>query len=168
MYTESRASATWRALACLRPCSLRGMATEDVLGGWREQYDRMRRTFHRFLDTYGPAVDAIGSRRGLGSVSRPELDMQDAFIHFVQDAWHLKDWLKNDPATSLSKTIEREIGEGGYLRMCQHLGRCHQASGCEGKRESERHRARPVPKVRVAGYIQGSGTRPSPVRQGRS
>ena len=98
------------------------MATKDVLGGWREQYDRMRRTYRRFLDTYTPAVDAIGSRRGLGSVSRPELEMQDAFIHFVQDAWHLKDWLKNDPVTSsLRETIEADIAQGGYLRMCQDL-----------------------------------------------
>ncbi len=33
-----------------------GMATKDVLGGWREQYDRMCRTFCRFLDTYGTAI----------------------------------------------------------------------------------------------------------------
>jgi hypothetical protein len=98
------------------------MTTKDVLGGWREQYDRMRRTHRRFLDTYSPAVDAIESRRGLGSISQPELDMQDAFIHFVQDAWHLKDWLRSDPATSsLAKTIEADIGQDAYLRMCQDL-----------------------------------------------
>ena len=119
-----RVAAGDRALALVADIGVtsEGMSTKDVLGGWREQYDRMRRTLHRFLDTYNPAVDAIERRRGLGSVSQAELEMQDAFIHFVQDAWHLKDWLKSDPATSsLREIVERDIPQGGYLRMCQDL-----------------------------------------------
>jgi len=55
--------------------------------GWREQYDRMLRS-HRRL------VDHADGRTGAGSD-----EVRDALFHFFQDAYHLKDWIKNDPGT---------------------------------------------------------------------
>jgi hypothetical protein len=49
--------------------------------GWRHQYERMLRSI----------VKIAGPFR-----SADEYD--DAFYHAAQDAWHLKDWIKNDNA----------------------------------------------------------------------
>jgi hypothetical protein len=52
-----------------------------LLEHWMDQYHRMQR-----------------SRDRLRNVSNVFPDYDDAFFHAVQDAWHLKDWIKNDQA----------------------------------------------------------------------
>ncbi len=52
--------------------------------GWPEQYERMLRS-HGRLTNYA---------RGNWAASSDEA--RDALIHFFQDAYHLKDWLRND------------------------------------------------------------------------
>jgi hypothetical protein len=54
-----------------------------VLQGWQEQYRRMIRSFRK-LD---------------GEYNNTEV-YDDDLYHFFEDVWHLKDWLKNDPAVS--------------------------------------------------------------------
>jgi hypothetical protein len=54
---------------------------------WRDQYDRMLRSSWRFSHGFPTTVD-----------------YDDAFYHFLQDAWHLKDWISNDP--SLDQTLK--------------------------------------------------------------
>ena len=56
-----------------------------ILAGWREQYERMQRSYARFCAT------------SAGATSAPSAAARDDLIHFLQDAYHLKDWLKQDP-----------------------------------------------------------------------
>jgi hypothetical protein len=108
------------------------MTTQDVLGGWREQFDRMWRSYYRFLNAYSPGVDSLDSRRGLGSPGPAELALYDS-IHFIQDAWHLKDWLKADPVTSsLGEAIEKYAHETGSLKICRAL--CNATKHLEERR----------------------------------
>jgi hypothetical protein len=57
-----------------------------IFTGWREQYERMQRTDARFCAT------------SAGATSVPSAEARDDLIHFFQDAYHLKDWLKQDHA----------------------------------------------------------------------
>lgn len=58
------------------------MAT--IFTGWPEQYQRMLRS-HARLTNYARGHEHVSSA-----------DARDALIHFFQDAFHLKDWLKGD------------------------------------------------------------------------
>jgi hypothetical protein len=55
-----------------------------ILSGWREQYHRMRRSLER-LTAYAEGRSFADSN-----------EARDALFHFFQDAYHLKDWIKND------------------------------------------------------------------------
>jgi hypothetical protein len=113
------------------------MTTQDVLGGWREQFDRIWRSYYQFSNAYNPGVDSLDSRRGLGSPGPAELAMQDSFIHFIQDAWHLKDWLKADRATrSLGKAVEEYADETDSLKICRDL--CNATKHLGPRRMGER------------------------------
>lgn len=60
--------------------------------GWRDQYERMLRSHKRLKEAAGPSN--IGSD-----------EARDALYRFFQDAYHLKDWIKQDPAlTSANKS----------------------------------------------------------------
>lgn len=66
-----------------------------ILTGWREQYERMHRSYARFCVT------------SAGATSVPSAEARDDLIHFLQDAYHLKDWLQHDSAScSLTGTLE--------------------------------------------------------------
>ena len=81
-----------------------------ILSGWREQYDRMTRSYARFCET------------STGTTSVASAEARDDLIHFLQDAYHLKDWLINDPATSaLAAGIETDITADDSLTMCADL-----------------------------------------------
>jgi hypothetical protein len=85
---------------------------EPHLTNWRVQYERMRRGFERLNQPYRSAVE-----------------YQDDLQHFLQDSWHLKDWIKNDTGSGIDKQlIEREVQ--GYPALmvaadlataCKHL-----------------------------------------------
>ena len=85
-------------------------AVESLLGrGWREQYDRMLRWFERLHEQ-----GEIDERR------------RDDFYAFFLICFHLKDWLKNDPAVQQSlpdidKTVEAFINGKPALRLCADL-----------------------------------------------
>jgi hypothetical protein len=52
--------------------------------GWRDQFERMLRGRTRLATAAGPS--AIGSD-----------EARDILYHFFQDAYHLKEWIKNSP-----------------------------------------------------------------------
>jgi hypothetical protein len=58
--------------------------------GWKMQWHRVERSFAK-----------------LGKVYNDTELYDDDIYHFFQDAWHLKDWIKNDP--SISKTVRNSI-----------------------------------------------------------
>ena len=51
-----------------------------ITDGWQMQWRRVERGFEKLSQTY----------------NNTELYDDDVY-HFFQDAWHLKDWIKNDP-----------------------------------------------------------------------
>ncbi|MGS2643955.1 hypothetical protein [Streptosporangium sp. LJ11] len=72
--------------------------------GWRDQYQRMLRSHQRLLEAVGPGF--------MGSA-----EARDRLYHFFQDAYHLKDWIKNDGSdptvltTSIRSTVESIFGK---------------------------------------------------------
>jgi len=78
--------------------------------GWREQYDRMKRSHAHFAAIAGGKVPA-------GSDTA-----RDALFHFFQDAYHLKDWLRNDPSVTIAgAVIERAVTVSPNLSVCADL-----------------------------------------------
>lgn len=51
---------------------------------WRDQYDRMLRSRIKLAEAAGPS--SLGSD-----------EARDRLYHFFQDAYHLKEWIKNSP-----------------------------------------------------------------------
>jgi hypothetical protein len=45
----------------------------------------------------------------------------DDLQHFMQDAWHLKDWIKNDSSLSIRGDIEALVKERKPLMICADL-----------------------------------------------
>jgi hypothetical protein len=99
--------------------------------GWPEQYERMLRSHDR-LNDYS---------RGHRAASSDEA--RDALIHFFQDAYHLKDWLRNDQgeqaigiqpsrnpgAQHIKDAVESYVSSTQFLQLCadiangsKHLG----------------------------------------------
>lgn len=79
--------------------------------GWQEQYDRMRRSYAHFVGMANGSVDSGGSDRA-----------RDALFHFFQDAYHLKDWLKNDPGLSFDRNrVEVAVNGSEPLKLCADL-----------------------------------------------
>ena len=62
------------------------------LTGWRAQYDRMQRSYARVT---GPHTSSV--------------EYDDDLHHFMQDCWHLKDWIMNDPAAAIGIAIEDHV-----------------------------------------------------------
>ncbi|MGW5684589.1 hypothetical protein [Nonomuraea sp. NPDC003754] len=63
--------------------------------GWGDQYRRMVRSFNRLLQAAGPStMDSAEAR--------------DFLFHFFQDAYHLKEWIKNDPDPACAQA-KREV-----------------------------------------------------------
>lgn len=75
-----------------------------IIGGWREQYDRMHRTYARLADF------AEGRARGSSDEAR------DVLFHFFQDAYHLNEWLKNSGTSPGIDTKQRPV-----LALCADL-----------------------------------------------
>ncbi len=86
------------------------MFTPELVG-WRTQYERMLRGVERLKRPYISSTDYL-----------------DDLQHFLQDCWHLKDWIKNDPEIGIGKRIEDEVKAEEALRIvgdlataCKHL-----------------------------------------------
>lgn len=71
---------------------------------WRAQYDRMMRSYERVTGPY------------LSSVV-----YNDDLHHFMQDCWHLKDWIRNDASAGIGKAIEKEVAACKSLRIAADL-----------------------------------------------
>src|SRR5262245_59603383 len=71
---------------------------------WRAQYDRMQRSYMRLTGPYTSSVK-----------------YDDDLHHFVQDCWHLKDWILNDPGLAVGKAIEDEVNKHKSLRIVADL-----------------------------------------------
>lgn len=116
-------------------------APVNILTGWREQYDRMIRSHDRLVEV------ATGSGREVVSSD----DARDRLINFYLDAYHLKDWIKNDPAAgAASRSVEGFVKNSASLRLCadlangaKHLRLTTPKTGDPQNRhqQSERHRA---------------------------
>ena len=67
--------------------------------GWGEHYNRMGRSHARLVAIANSDIE-------LGSD-----DARDALFHFFQDAYQLKDWLKNDPnrGSATKQDIENAV-----------------------------------------------------------
>ena len=74
------------------------------LTSWRAQYDRMRRSYTRVTGPYTSSVE-----------------YDDDLHHFVQDCWHLKDWILNDPGLAVGKAIEGEVKQYKSLLIIADL-----------------------------------------------
>lgn len=78
---------------------------EPSLISWRAQYARMLRGFEKLQRSYGSSVE-----------------YGDDLQHFLQDCWHLKDWIATDPASGIhAPDIEREVHAIDTLRVVGDL-----------------------------------------------
>lgn len=74
------------------------------LTGWRSQYDRMCRSYQRVMAPHQSSVK-----------------YDDDLHHFMQDCWHLKDWIKNDIRSGVGISIEAEVDSSRSLRIAADL-----------------------------------------------
>lgn len=71
-----------------------------TLTTWRSQFERMKRSYARVTGPYQSSVE-----------------FEDDLHHFMQDCWHLKDWIKNDPSAGIGAAeIEKYVGD--YRSLC--------------------------------------------------
>ena len=83
----------------------------SISTGWREQYDRMHRSYERLLAVLcGEHPDARSSDTA-----------RDALYHFFEDAYHLKDWIKATSTPAIGKQIEERIKVSKPLSLCADL-----------------------------------------------
>jgi hypothetical protein len=116
-----------------------------ILSGWREQYDRMGRSLDR-LTRAATGIDHASSD-----------DARDLLFHFFQDAYHLKDWIKND-LTTLGRDVEDFINGSTPLSLCADL--------CNGTKHFRLTTTR-TGDVATGFESQSVTVRPAPVGSGR-
>lgn len=84
------------------------MATRVFNEGWRDQYNRMKRSGYRFNAPHQTAAD-----------------YDDDFYHAVQDTWHLKDWIAADATLGpLGPSIANEAGTIPVFDIIADLANC--------------------------------------------
>ena len=87
---------------------------------WKEQYERMLRGFRKIEEFYYTTYsrnDFYGQEIFEGRGSYP--DIHDTVVHFFQDCFHLRDWIKN--ASPLSKNDKDDI-YNAFLRSSTFVG----------------------------------------------
>lgn len=82
------------------------------MAGYQEQLDRVRRYFNR--------IERINNG---GEFDRPVEDLLDDIHGFFQNCYHLKDWLKNDPAFTkcTGLQIENHVTNTPELAICADI-----------------------------------------------
>jgi hypothetical protein len=81
----------------------------SIFSGWREQYDRMLRSYR--------LLTAVAAGREWASSD----EARDVLIHFFQDAYHLKDWINNDPQATTRTGVEQLVDASQPLSLCRDL-----------------------------------------------
>jgi hypothetical protein len=82
----------------------------NISTGWREQYDRMQRSYeHLVAVSRGEHPDALSSDTA-----------HDVLYHFFQDAYHLKDWIAAT-MPAIRGQIEERIKDSKPLCLCADL-----------------------------------------------
>lgn len=117
-----------------------------ILSGWQEQYERMLRSHRRLKGIAG------------GQLMASSDEARDALLLFFQDAYHLKDWIKNDPSVSTSD-VEEFINAAGSLQICADL--------CNGTKHLVLQRSR-TGDSSTAFTTQSVTVRPATIGPGRS
>lgn len=74
------------------------------LTDWRAQHERLQRSYARVTGPYSSSVA-----------------YDDDLHHFMQDCWHLKDWIRNDPALAIGQAIEDHVRAYKSLRISADL-----------------------------------------------
>lgn len=85
---------------------------EGQLSKWTEQFDRMVRWYERFKQTDS------------GRLHNTESDNYvDEILAFFQNAYHFKDWIRNDPSVpqAVSAAVEPYINASAELSICADL-----------------------------------------------
>lgn len=118
----------------------------SILSGWREQYDRMQRGL--------TLLRSVAE----GEVYASSDEARDALFHFYQDAYHLKDWVKNDDSVKTADDVERFINGTPDLQLCADL--------CNGTKHLSLNRSHTGDLSTTFG-TQGATVRPAPVGSGR-
>lgn len=120
-----------------------------ILSGWQEQYERMLRSHKRLTN--------IAS----GQLMASSDEARDALFHFFQDAYHVKDWIKNDPSASTSH-VEEFINAAGPLRICADLCNGTKHFGIQRPRTGDSSTAFTAQSVTVRPATVGSGRSADP------
>jgi len=85
--------------------------SEMTRGTWREQYDRTRRSYERFAEINAGTIH-----------DRDSENYRDDVYTFFLNCYHLKDWLKSDPASRVaSQEAEGCVNASLDLRLCGDL-----------------------------------------------
>ena len=115
-----------------------------ILSGWQEQYERILRSYGRLKEISG------------GQLTASFDEARDALLHFFQDAYHLKDWIKNDPLVS-KWDIEEFISATGTLQLCADLCKATKHLDLQKSRTGETSTAIATQSVTVRPAAVGSG-----------
>ena len=75
-----------------------------ALTSWHSQFERFKRSHVRVTGPY-----------------RSSVAYEDDLHHFMQDCWHLKDWIKNDPNAGIGQRIEDLVRGYRSLRISADL-----------------------------------------------
>jgi hypothetical protein len=75
-----------------------------TLTNWRSQFERLKRSYARVTGAYQSSIE-----------------FDDDLHHFMQDCWHLKDWIRNDPSAGIGAAIEAHAGSYRSLRIAADL-----------------------------------------------
>ena len=102
-----------------------------MTGGWEAQLDRVRRWYRRASDV----VDAA--------------DRYDFLYAFFENAFHLRDWLRDTGAASEGH-LERFFAENADMCICRDLANSH-------KHYSLRNPSQPAPPSEAHEYAPGRG-----------
>ncbi len=102
-----------------------------MTGGWRTQLDRVRRWYCR------------------ASAAQAEDDRYDFLYAFFENAFHLRDWLKDTGASS-EEDLERLFVESVDMRLCRDLANSH-------KHYSLRNPSQPAPPTEAQEYAPACG-----------
>jgi hypothetical protein len=84
-----------------------------------ERYYEQARGVRLEPDELRECKDALG--RWIRAESNQSPQWQDAVYTFFQDCYHLKDWVKNDPAAPNQSAVEKFITNSASLSLCADI-----------------------------------------------